>query len=120
MGFGILILIWIWSLVFGTPIFQILALYLDFEGAKNIHFLQVLIWGFEGSWRFLTGFWHLYLDLDIVTGLRYKEKSICKAKGICRKDIFGESDLSLSSIQTLMIGQIDIEKNVDPLQDIRH
>ena len=30
---------WIWSLVFGTPIFRILALYLDFEGAKNIHVL---------------------------------------------------------------------------------
>ena len=39
LGFGILILIWIWSLVFGTHIFQILALYLDFEGAKNIHVL---------------------------------------------------------------------------------
>ena len=39
LGFGILILIWIWSLVFGTPIFRILALYLDFEGAKNIHVL---------------------------------------------------------------------------------
>ena len=25
---------------------QILALYLDFDGAKNIHVLQVLIWGF--------------------------------------------------------------------------
>ena len=36
---GMLILIWIWSLVFGTPIFQILALYLDFEGAKNINLL---------------------------------------------------------------------------------
>ena len=39
LGFGILILIWIWSLVFDTLIFQILALYLDFEGAKNIHVL---------------------------------------------------------------------------------
>ena len=37
LGFGILILIWIWSLAIGTPIFRILALYLDFEGAKNIH-----------------------------------------------------------------------------------
>ena len=54
-GFCILILIWIWSLVFGTPIIQIFALYLDFEGAKNIHVLQVLIWGFGGCWRFLTG-----------------------------------------------------------------
>ena len=39
LGFGILIIIWIWSLVFDTPICQILALYLDFEGAKNIHVL---------------------------------------------------------------------------------
>ena len=39
LGFGILILIWIWSLVFDIPMFRILALYLDFEGAKNIHVL---------------------------------------------------------------------------------
>ena len=39
LQFGIFILIWIWSLVFDTPMFQILALYLDFEGAKNIHVL---------------------------------------------------------------------------------
>ena len=80
-------------------------------------------WSYSLYWKTLEvpdWVWHLYLDLDIVTGLRYKEKSICKAKGICRKDIFGESDLSLSSIQTLMIGQIDIAKNVYPLQDIRH
>ena len=36
-GFGILILIWIWSLVFDIPMIRILDLYLDFEGAKNIH-----------------------------------------------------------------------------------
>merc|ERR1712081_154200 len=71
LGFGILILIWIWSLVFGTPIFRISALYLDFEGAKNTHVLQVLIWGFGGHWRLLTGVWHLDLDLDLVTGLLY-------------------------------------------------
>ena len=35
--FGILFLIWIWALIFDTPFFQILALYIDFEGAKNIH-----------------------------------------------------------------------------------
>ena len=39
LGFGILILIWIWSLVFDTPMIQILALYLDFKGAKNIQVL---------------------------------------------------------------------------------
>ena len=47
---------------------RILALYLDFEGAKNIHVLEVLIWGFEGRWRFLTGVWHLDLDLYMVSG----------------------------------------------------
>merc|ERR1712112_265361 len=71
LGFGILILIWIWSLVFGTPICQILALYLDFEGAKNIHVLYVLIWDFGRCWRFLTGVWHPDIDLDMVTGLWY-------------------------------------------------
>ena len=55
MGFGILIMIWIWSLVFDISMIQILALYLDFEGAKNINVLQVLIWGFS---------WHLYLDFE--------------------------------------------------------
>ena len=49
--------------------FQILGLYLDFEGAKNIHVLQVLIWGFGGCWRFLTVVWQLGLDLDIAAGL---------------------------------------------------
>ena len=58
---GILILIWMWSLGFGRPQFQILALYLDFEGAKIIHVLKVLIWDFGGRWRFLTGVWHLDL-----------------------------------------------------------
>ena len=51
--------------------FQTLALYLDFEGAKNIHVLSVLIWGFGGCWRILTGVCHLYLDLDVVIGLWY-------------------------------------------------
>ena len=45
--------------------FEILALYLSFEGAKNIHILKVLIWGFRGWWRFLTGVWHLDIDLDM-------------------------------------------------------
>ena len=38
-GFGVLILIWIWSVVFDNPMIPILALYLDFEGAKNIDVL---------------------------------------------------------------------------------
>ena len=69
LGFGILKLIWIWSLVFGTSIRQILALCLDFEDAKNIHVLQVLILGFRGHWRFLTRVRHLELDLDMVNCL---------------------------------------------------
>ena len=48
---------------------RILALYLDFESAKNIHVILVLIWGFGGGWRFLTGVWHLDLDFDKATGL---------------------------------------------------
>ena len=39
LGFGILILIWKWPMVFDMPMFQILALYIDFEGAKEIHVL---------------------------------------------------------------------------------
>ena len=37
LGFGILILIYLWSLVFDTNMNQILVLYLHFEGAKNIN-----------------------------------------------------------------------------------
>ena len=40
-----------------------------FEVANNIHVLKVLIWGFGGCWRFLTGVWHFDLDFDMVTGL---------------------------------------------------
>ena len=48
--------------------FHILAPYLEFEGAQNIHVLKVLIWGFGGRRSFLLGVWYLDLDLDIVTG----------------------------------------------------
>ena len=56
-------------MVFDTTMIQILALFLDFEGANNIHVLLVLILGFGGYWRFLMGVWHLDLYLDMVTGL---------------------------------------------------
>ena len=69
LGFGISILIWILPLVFDTTMIQILALYLDFEGAKSIHVLYVFICGFGGRLRFLTRVWHLDLDLDMVSGL---------------------------------------------------
>ena len=39
VGFVIFILIWTWALKFDTPIFIILTLFLDFEGAKNIYVL---------------------------------------------------------------------------------
>ena len=50
---------------------SVLTLYLDFEGARNIYVLSVLIWSFEGHWGFLTVVWHRDLDLDMVTGLWY-------------------------------------------------
>ena len=52
-----------------TFMYDTLAVYVDVEGAKNSHVLQVLLWGFEGCWRFLTGALHLDIDLDMVTGL---------------------------------------------------
>ena len=60
MWFDILILIFIVAIVFDAPIFPILALYLDFKGAKNIHVLQVLILGFKrmlevSDWGLATG-----------------------------------------------------------------
>ena len=58
-------------MAFDTPMIQILAFYLDFEAAKNTNVLYVLLWGFGGCWRFLTGVWHLDLDLDMATGLWY-------------------------------------------------
>ena len=57
------------ALVFDTPIFQILALYLDFEGAKEHPCSLCPDMSFGGGWWFLTGVWHLDLDLDMVTGL---------------------------------------------------
>ena len=47
LEFGILILIWILSLISYTTLFQIMAFKIDFELEKNIHILQVLIWGFN-------------------------------------------------------------------------
>ena len=50
---------------------QILAVYLDFEGAKNIHVLKVLIRGFGGLWRLLTGVLHSVVDFAMVTGFLF-------------------------------------------------
>ena len=57
--------------------FLILALSLDFQGARTIHVLKVLIWGFGECWRVLTGVWHLDLDWDKVTGLWYTHVPNC-------------------------------------------
>ena len=73
VGFGILILIWIWSLVFYTTIYQILALNLGFEGAKNIHVHQVsfgVLKDAGGSWlRFgiwiMIWIWLLVIDISM-------------------------------------------------------
>ena len=69
LGFDILILIWIMSLVFDTPMFQILALYINIEGAKNIHVIWVLTCGLWGHGGFLTRVWQDDLDQDMGTGL---------------------------------------------------
>ena len=69
LGLRILIKIWIWSLVVDTHMLQILAVHFNFQGAMDIHIIKVLIWGFGGHWRVLTGIWDLELDLDIFTGL---------------------------------------------------
>ena len=49
LGFGILILICVWLLVFGRSMFCIFAPHIDFEGAKNIHVVKVLIWALEDT-----------------------------------------------------------------------
>ena len=79
-GFGIIILIYILSLVFGIVILKFLSVYLNFEGTKKIHVLLVLIWSFGGRWRFLTGIgililiwiWSLVFDTSILQILNLK------------------------------------------------
>ena len=58
-------------MVFYTLMIHILAFCLDFEVAKTIHVFQLLIQGFGGHWRLLTGVWYVDPDLDKVTGLWY-------------------------------------------------
>ena len=76
-GFGILTLIehGHWSLTHPWSKFW---LSLDFEAAKNIHVLSVLIWGFGGCWRILTGVLRLDLYFDMVTGLWLGPRRMCK------------------------------------------
>ena len=55
-----------WSLIHPS---SKIWLYHDLNGAKNINVLQVLIWGFGGGWRFLTGIWNLDHVLDRLKNL---------------------------------------------------
>ena len=97
LGFGILVLNKIWSLVFDTPMTQILALYLvqkvqrTFMSFKSWFGVCILIlisiwsldsWSWFGhvSWSLIhlsskywltILIWDLYLDLDMITGLWY-------------------------------------------------
>ena len=71
LGFGILILIWIWSLAFDTPKVWVLALYLDFQDAENSYVSKVLVWVFGACCRCLTGVWDLDLDLYMFSCLLY-------------------------------------------------
>ena len=58
---------------------------LRFQGAKTICAPKVLIWGFGGYWRFLTGVLHLDLDLDMVTGLWFSHvPNFVSLSWICR------------------------------------
>ena len=74
-GFGILILIGIWWLVFYISKIRFLALYIDFEGAKNIHVLQVLIRCFGGCWRILIGVCNLdlWMIMDFLVSLMFPQ-----------------------------------------------
>ena len=49
LGFGIVIFNLIWLLVLDIPVCQILAFYLDFEDAKNIHVLKSLFGALEDA-----------------------------------------------------------------------
>ena len=65
LGFSILILIGIYSLIFDTSMIQILALYLDFENAKNSYVLLDLDLGLwrmveVPDWILASWFWFGY------------------------------------------------------------
>ena len=75
--------------------FQILflSLSLDFEGVKNIYILYVLIWGFGGCWRLLTGVGDLDFDLDIVRNIGWIFPEVFISLRLVKGKI-GESQLS--------------------------
>ena len=76
----------IWLLVFDSPMFQILALYLDFEGAKNIHVLQVLIWALGDTGGFQLGF-HILIIIKLQNSSQ-KVPASSKASNHDLKDIY--------------------------------
>ena len=49
LGFGILIFIWIWSMIFETPLFKILALYLEIKVKRT----SMSFKSWFGTWRTL-------------------------------------------------------------------
>ena len=108
-----LISIWIWSLEFGSPIFQILVLYLYFEDAKNHHFLWVPIWGFGGHWRFLTGVWHQDLDLDMVKNLAWVLPEVLKMFRSVKVQIQSLSMTQISSDRLVPGGQVGVGLGLD-------
>ena len=68
--FGILISIWIWLLVFDTPMFQSLALYW-FSRCKECLCPLSPDFGFWEHQKFLAGVWYLDCHLDMDTALWY-------------------------------------------------
>merc|ERR1712081_139506 len=99
-------------MVFDTPLVQILILYVDFEGAKNIHVLEVLIWGFGGCWRFLTGVWHLDHDLNELRNLVciFPEFFISLRLVKAKIDVFVEAQFSSEKLCQGWPGGWDIAK----------
>ena len=65
LGFSILILIWIWSLVFDIPMIRSLALYLDFEGAKNIQSRSLCLRSLGHILSSSLTDWHVDRNVDI-------------------------------------------------------
>ena len=55
-----------WSLIYLYSKFWLSFFILKVQ--RTSRSFQVLIWGFVGCWRFLTGVWHLDLDLVMVDG----------------------------------------------------
>ena len=88
--------------------FQILALYLDFDGAENINFPLVQIQSFGGCWRFLIGVFHLDLELDMIAGLWYSH-----VFRFCSLDFDGAKNIIFLSD---LIWNLGVAKPIDHIQ----